>query len=60
MSYVHTRIIETQAYDRVNIKATGLREGTGSNINFAFCTCFIYPPEVSSVKYCCLGVFRKE
>ena len=21
---------------------------------------FYYPPEVSSMKYCCLGVFRKE
>ena len=24
------------------------------------CSLFYYPPEVSSMKYCCWGVFRKE
>ena len=44
----HNSIILVSYYDSFN------------HFNVWFLSFYYYPPEVSSMNYCCLGVFRKE
>ena len=41
-------------------KLTKLSLSILQEYTFCFCLTILYPPEVSSIKYCCLKVFRKE